>query len=1178
MIRLSLNQPADSKKSYKEFENLRAHYRTHKEKPLWCTYPGCGKSFRNMELLLRHGKRHVDVDSQTAIYKNAKTMPGEDADSTRHAWLDDRKRQTSTPSAQVSEYTSNDRESPGPPSYDPFSLLDYCFHCDRQLPEGHTFGGYCSETCRLADSKTLSSPDHKPEPRAQNSFFLPPRADFASYRPSPASITSSAAPKWPPVSVSKLSEVSKAGQGVPGRIGQKKEYAISDDEQKDHILNSEKSTAELVEEDTPTGKTAGISLPAVWKKIADSAFAANQGIAQSQASGQSPNHIRGEIKAPSSPGISPYGSDAEEADEPSYPASSQFNNAPDAFKMNEQNSGVASLFQEESPLLETTTDSSTKVDSSVPGEQSKGYLQPLLSGWQAIAAAAFATNSGIAQNQAVMQLQNQAFRQLLNSSGRTQSEDSQNNILRSRLDNDVKDSMTNKGSQSHRGPIDPQIRDGLDSVEAKNSQNHSNPVSGEPIEATKQRSVFESIARQVTGIFASSSPSLAELATQVVHQEVHGALLHEKETFLPEHQERNETPEFDSGRQTPLRGLGLIHAKDNDDAVQVGPSYPERTLTHSDDEADSIFSSYADSIFSIQSLETSATALSKASGYSTTQIATATRELVVIFHTDPMLVPLYRSALDNPSIGAERLQRNLRRLFKCYAKSLEEEAGDMLEHLASKLVSTKARYLAQSIVEKFNRADRLPNVSPTVVAVESSDDDDEDEDEERGRQPVNEDAFDDLVLFRDFLTTSRAFHTLRCQIANFVRPGTAADQNCREVSCEGQKTATEPHPREQEVDKKVVPPSIRALFRNQYMERWSATAKDLLRELYIATGQLEPPQPQRLGQSRLRWTCRCGEKLFGDVTELERGGLEYLRRQMQLSSGAQFDTDDFSTGNSGQKYIYHRPFSWVQRGIGKFVGSMQQSSRQTLPSSNACSSVATQAPQCSMMNKQILYMMACMHRGRRGRNLLQDRIESVTTDRQLFRFLRQQYVAHRGKIKAVLSLRGIQGILFVKFRLPMGGSVEIRPHNMCCRDFACECLPPESIVEPAPQAEYRCRPIPPRTSPPVLPEYLAHLFASPECVNEHDTWILDQLPKRKCGRLLGKVGEPAEGWGIYYQEGWDRDKITLVCFVVFLLGSLVFGILWSRFKMDVQGAFGVAAYMVTFCAVLVAFVSTREHT
>jgi hypothetical protein len=96
-------------------------------------------------------------------------------------------------------------------------------------------------------------------------------------------------------------------------------------------------------------------------------------------------------------------------------------------------------------------------------------------------------------------------------------------------------------------------------------------------------------------------------------------------------------------------------------------------------------------------------------------------------------------------------------------------------------------------------------------------------------------------------------------------------------------------------------------------------------------------------------------------------------------------------------------------------------------------------------------------------------------------------------------------------------------------------------------------------------------------VHESDTWILNQLPKRTCGELAGRIGVPAEGWGIYYQEGWDRDVITLAILVVFIVASLLFGVLWSRYRFDVQGAFGVSAYMIACCAVLVPFAVTRAE-
>ena len=158
----------------------------------------------------------------------------------------------------------------------------------------------------------------------------------------------------------------------------------------------------------------------------------------------------------------------------------------------------------------------------------------------------------------------------------------------------------------------------------------------------------------------------------------------------------------------------------------------------------------------------------------------------------------------------------------------------------------------------------------------------------------------------------------------------------------------------------------------------------------------------------------------------------------------------------------------------------------------------------------------------------------------------------------------------------MSGNVEIRYHEPCCNSRPCECLPSEDIVEPSPQAQYRCKPGPPATYPPILPDYLLHLFTSPLCINENETWILGQFPKRICGQLRGTPDQPAEGWGIFYQEGWDILKIMWLFIILFIIGSLIFGILWSIYQNDIQGAFGISAWWVTVGGSMLALLAIRS--
>jgi hypothetical protein len=177
-------------------------------------------------------------------------------------------------------------------------------------------------------------------------------------------------------------------------------------------------------------------------------------------------------------------------------------------------------------------------------------------------------------------------------------------------------------------------------------------------------------------------------------------------------------------------------------------------------------SSYARSVFSTASLASSATDLSRDSGgYSAVQIARATKELIRILQDDEGLVPLYKRAIRDPMIGPSRLERNLRRFFKNYAEQLGELAGDRLEYLASRLVRLKAKFVAQSIMEKYDikRSKHRKGTTSTQEQEQSSD-------EEAETEAVDETEFDDLVSFCDFLVGSEAFEMLHTQMRSFVLP------------------------------------------------------------------------------------------------------------------------------------------------------------------------------------------------------------------------------------------------------------------------------------------------------------------------------------------------------------------------------------------------------------------------
>lgn len=58
--------------------------------------------------------------------------------------------------------------------------------------------------------------------------------------------------------------------------------------------------------------------------------------------------------------------------------------------------------------------------------------------------------------------------------------------------------------------------------------------------------------------------------------------------------------------------------------------------------------------------------------------------------------------------------------------------------------------------------------------------------------------------------------------------------------------------------------------------------------------------------------------------------------------------------------------------------------------------------------------MSCVQWGKYGRRLHQDMLEGIQSDRQLFLFLRERIKQHRGRMRSLLSMRAVKGILFVK--------------------------------------------------------------------------------------------------------------------------------------------------------------------
>ena len=135
-------------------------------------------------------------------------------------------------------------------------------------------------------------------------------------------------------------------------------------------------------------------------------------------------------------------------------------------------------------------------------------------------------------------------------------------------------------------------------------------------------------------------------------------------------------------------------------------------------------------------------------------------------------------------------------------------------------------------------------------------------------------------------------------------------------------------------------------------------------------------------------------------------------------------------------------------------------------------------------------------------------------------------------------------------------------------------------VTPEDTAEYKCgATIEAKTYPPTSSEFLLQCFNG-RCNAQKlglSRWVVGQLPKRKWGEIWGRPNQAVEGWGICYKEGWDRDMIVLLSFVL-LSASLLFGVLWTTLRDDIQGAFGVASWMVATGGAMMAVIATQVES
>ncbi|EKD20242.1 hypothetical protein MBM_02194 [Drepanopeziza brunnea f. sp. 'multigermtubi' MB_m1] len=198
--------------------------------------------------------------------------------------------------------------------------------------------------------------------------------------------------------------------------------------------------------------------------------------------------------------------------------------------------------------------------------------------------------------------------------------------------------------------------------------------------------------------------------------------------------------------------------------------------------------------------------------------------------------------------------------------------------------------------------------------------------------------------------------------------------------------------------------------------------------------------------------------------------------------------------------------------------------------------IGSSQPQLPPSNPaDLIYLLVCYNKGKYEERLLQLDLTKLDngTDKALSFIVRKSYYKLKRRVTRISPLRCLQGIQSVQFEMYKSELIELKSRNVY------KYTPPETI-------------------PPIGTNYLMHVFQHPDCAEEEPLCL-----SRFC------KGGIKPGWGLQLIEGWDARKLWLLGFLLFGLGSLTVGVLWTVKSHSIQDAFSIASYMLAFGAMTV---------
>lgn len=221
------------------------------------------------------------------------------------------------------------------------------------------------------------------------------------------------------------------------------------------------------------------------------------------------------------------------------------------------------------------------------------------------------------------------------------------------------------------------------------------------------------------------------------------------------------------------------------------------------------------------------------------KIKTATKVILSLLQTNVLMVPLYQAAIKLRDFGPINLQQHLESLLVAYAYDLDDEATSELEHLLSRLVSSRAAFIAREIVANY----RAGFAQRQHSQIEDMDRQVKEEDD-----PMSEKTHPNLKAVRRVLIESHAFISFRQRLTSLVYPTSSQIPSCVPVERIEENAAYTTN-LACESSAMDGPGVTGKRTQAGFLQQWHK----IFTEFLVGAGCLEPPLNR--GWLRLRWRC-----------------------------------------------------------------------------------------------------------------------------------------------------------------------------------------------------------------------------------------------------------------------------------------------------------------------------------